>query len=135
MAYGRPASIEITGDTLTWRARPEAAENIVTTIHDVRFARWHVQRTSWPGVAFAGLGAVWLIGDWYVVGAGALVAAAILIGRRFAQPRRVLTLEVGANQLVLEVEASSAATAGALAARIDRAILSGEVPTSPPMLP
>lgn len=134
-AYGRPASIDVTGDTLMWRARPEAAENIVTTVHEVRFASWQVQRTSWVGIAFAALGGVWIVGDGYIIGAVAFTIAASLIGLRLAQPRRRLVLEVGANQLVLDVEAGSAAAARALATRIDRAIASGELPASPPTLP
>jgi hypothetical protein len=134
-AYGRPATIEVSGDTVAWRARPEAAENIVTTIHDIRFASWQVQRTSWVGIAFAALGGVWIVGDAYVVGAVVFVIAAVLIGLRFGQPRRRLVLEVGANQLVLDVDAGSSGPARALAARIDRAIASGELPASPPTLP
>jgi hypothetical protein len=134
-AYGRPASLEIAGDTLTWRARPDAAENIVTTIHDVRFARFTSQRMSWPGIGFAALGAVWILGDWYVIGAIAFALALALIGLRLAQPSRRLTLEVGANQLVLDVEASSSSAARELVQRIDRAIVSGELPSNPPMLP
>jgi hypothetical protein len=76
-----------------------------------------------------------MVGDGYVVGMISLAAAAIAIGLRLAQPRRRLVLEVGANQLVLEVEPGSASRARALASRIDRAIVSGEVPTSPPTLP
>lgn len=135
MAYGRPATIEIAVDTLTWRAKPDAAENIVTTIHDVRFATWRVQRTSWAGAGFAGLGVVWLLGDAYIVGCISFAIAAALLGQRLAKPRRRLVLEVGANQLVLEVDAGSSGAARALVARIDRAIASGELPESPPMLP
>jgi hypothetical protein len=134
-AYGRPASIEVTGDTVMWRARPEAAENIVTTIHDVRFASWQVQRTNWVGVGFAALGGVWIAGDAYIVGAIAFAIAATLIGMRLARPRRRLVLEVGANQLVLEVDAGSGSAARTLTTRIGRAIASGEVPASPPTLP
>ena len=134
-AYGRPASLEIVGDTLTWRAKPDAAENIVTTIHDVRFAQFTSRRVSWPGVGFAALGVVWILGDWYVVGAIAFAVALGLIGLRLAQPSRRLTLEVGANQLVLEVGAGSSGPARELVQRIERAIVSGEMPSNPPMLP
>jgi hypothetical protein len=135
MAYGRPASIEVTGDTLIWRARPEAAENIVTTVHDVRFASWQVHRTSWVGIGFGALGGVWIVGDGFIVGLLSVGVAAALVGWRLAQPHRRLVLEVGANQLVIEVDPASAGLARALAGRIDRAIVSGEVPTSPPTLP
>ena len=41
-AYGHRATLELTGDTLTWRAQrgtPRVAENIATTPHDVQGAR------------------------------------------------------------------------------------------------
>lgn len=136
VAYGRPATIEVNGDTVTWRARPDdTAENIVTTVHDVRFAKWRVDRTSWPGVGFAGLAGVWLAGDAFVVGVISAGVAVALLAWRLAQPRRRLVLEVGASQLVLDVDASSAGAARDLAARIDRAIATGELPSSPPTLP
>ena len=134
-AYGRPASIEVAGDNVTWRARPDAAENIATTVHDIRFARFSAQRISWPGIGFLGLGGIWILSDYYVVGAIAFAIALGLIGARAAQPRRRLVLEVGANQLVMEVDAASAADARALVTRIDRALESGELPSSPPTLP
>jgi len=134
-AYGRPASIEVTGDTVMWRARPDAAENIVTTIHDIRSAVWSSQRLSWPGLGVALLGGVWILGDAFIVGAIAFAVAAVLIGRRLTRPRRRLVLEVGTNQLELEVDAGSASHARALAHRVGRAIASGEVPASPPTLP
>jgi hypothetical protein len=139
VAYGRSASLEVIGDTLRWRAHrgfKPIAENIVTTVHDVRLARWIVQRFSWAGVLCAALGAVWLVRESLVLGAGALAAGTALVGWRLASPRRVLILELaGPTQLVLDVGAPSAAAARALAARIDRAIASGEGPSSPPMLP
>jgi hypothetical protein len=136
VAYGRPATIEVNGDTVTWRARPDdVAENIVTTIHDVRFAKWRVERTSWVGAGFAGLAGVWLAGDAFVIGLISASVAVALIGLRLLQPRRRLVLEVGANQLVLDVEASSAGAARTLAERIEHAIASGELPNTPPTLP
>jgi hypothetical protein len=134
-AYGRPASIEVSGDTVTWRARPDAAENIATTVHDVRFARFTIQRASWAAVGFLGLGGIWILGDYYIVGAVAFVIAAALVAMRLAQPRRRLVLEVGANQLVMEVDAASVADARTLVTRIARALESGELPSSPPTLP
>lgn len=136
-AYGRPATIEVSGDTVVWRARARAdtAENIVTTVHDIRLVRWRVQRTSWVGLGFIALGGVWIAGDAFIVGAIAFTLAAVLIGKRLAQPQRRLALEVGHNELVLEVDAESAAAARALAARIEQAIATGEVPASPPTLP
>ena len=135
-AYGRPASIEVTGDTVMWRAKPDtAAENIVTTIHDIRFANWRSQRISWPGVGFVALGGVWILGEAYLVGAIAFTLALVLIARRFTKPRRQLVLEVGSNQLVLDVDAGSVGLARTLAQRVSRAITSGELPASPPTLP
>ena len=138
IAYGRPASLEIADDTLRWRAvrglRP-VAENIVTTVHDVRVARWSVQRVSWPGVLLAALGALWLARETIAVGVTALVVAAALLAWRFVQPRRMLVLELAGTQLVLAVHAASAGAARTLTARIDRAIATGEVASTPPMLP
>ena len=135
-AYGRPASIEVTGDTVMWRAKPDAtSENIVTTIHDIRLASFRMQRLSWPAVGFLGLGAVWILGDWYIVGAVAFTFAVVLQALRLSRPNRRLLLEVGSNQLVLEVDPDSIRQARGLAQRIDRAIRSGEMPASPPTLP
>lgn len=135
-AYGRPASIEVTGDTVMWRAKPDAAaENIVTTVHDIRLASWRSQRVSWPGVGFLGLGAVWIVGEGFLVGAIAFAIALALLVRRFLRPRRRLLLEIGSNELELEVDAASAGPARSLAQRVTRCITSGEVPSSPPTLP
>ncbi len=135
-AYGRPATIEVTGDTVMWRAKPDtAAENIVTTIHDIRLASWRSQHISWPGLGFAALGSVWLLGEAYVVGGLSFTLAVILIALRLAHPRRALVLEVGSNQLVLEVDPGSAGLARTLVQRVSRAITSGEIPASPPTLP
>jgi hypothetical protein len=137
VAYGRSASLEIDGDTIWWRAqRGEIAEKIVTTVHDVRLARWVVQRFSWVGAACAALGGLSLVREDLGLAVGAFGVAALLLGRRLASPRRVLILELaGPMQLVLDVGGASAGVARALVARIDRAIASGEVPSTPPMLP
>ncbi len=135
-AYGRPASIEVTGDTVMWRAKPDAAaENIVTTVHDIRLANWRSQRVSWPGVGFVALGGVWIVGEGFLVGAVAFGIAIALLARRYTRPRRRLILEIGSNQLELEVDAASAGAARSLAQRVTRCISSGEVPSSPPTLP
>jgi hypothetical protein len=137
-AYGRAASLEIAGDTLRWRAvrgfQP-IAENIVTTVHDVRAAHWIVQRVSWIGILLAALGTVWLVRDSIVAGIVTLAAAVLFAGWRIAKPRRALVLELTGTRLVLVVEAASAGAARALAERIDHAIATGEVPSTPPMLP
>jgi hypothetical protein len=137
VAYGRSASVEIDGDTLWWRAqRGDISEKIVTTVHDVRVARWVVQRFSWVGALCAALGGVWIVRENLGLAVGALAVAAALVVRRIASPRRILILELaGSMQLVLDVRAVSAAAARALVERIDRTIASGESPSSPPMLP
>lgn len=136
-AYGRPATLEVNGKTLIWRAQQDAGrENIVTTIHDVRLARWIVLRHTWAGFAIAALGVVWLWrDDGWLLGLSALAAAAAWIAIRAARPRRFLVLEVGSSRLVLEVTRASASAARALTERIDRVILEDEQPTHPPMLP
>src|ERR1041385_847943 len=60
--YGRRCTLEVAGDTLTWRAErgmPPTPENIVTTGHDVRHARYDVLAWSYAGLALAALGALW----------------------------------------------------------------------------
>ena len=138
IAYGRPASLEIDGDTLRWRAvrgfRP-IAENIVTTVHDVRVAHCIVQRVSWVGALLAAVGAVSLARDSILVGAIALATGVAVVGWRAVKPRRVLVLELAGTQLVLAVEAASAGATRSLTTRIAHAIATGEVPSTPPMLP
>lgn len=135
-AYGRPASIEVTGDTVMWRAKPDAAaENIVTTVHEIRAASWRSRRISWPGVGFVALGAVWIVGEGFIVGAIAFAVAIALLVRRYTRPTRTLRIEVGSNQLLLEVAPESAAAARGFVQRVDRAITTGETPSSPPTLP
>lgn len=137
VAYGFAATLELAGDTLTWRARrglPPIAENIVTTIHEVRLARWVVGRTSWPGLAVAGVAGLTALRA-PVAGAVGLAAAAALVGWRLARPWRRLVLELPGTDLVLDVAAGSAAAATELVRRIERAIATGEAPARPPMLP
>lgn len=137
-AYGRRATLEVAGTTLMWRARRgarEIAENIATTIHDVRAARWHGFAWSRGGAVLLGLGAIWAASQ--SLGAGAAAAAVglgLVIWRRL-KPRRFLVLDVGDRRLVLRVTETSVSTARQLAGRIQRALATGECPTTPPTLP
>jgi hypothetical protein len=137
-AYGRPATLDVAGDRLTWRAVrgfSGVAENIVTTVHDVRFAAYLELRWSWAAGAIGVLGGLWLATEGMVLGIAALAIAASLLAFRIVRPRRFLVLEVGSSRLVLRVATRSAPLARALADRIDLALATGEVPASPPMLP
>jgi hypothetical protein len=137
-AYGRPATLDVAGDRLTWRAVrgfSGVAENIVTTVHDVRFAAYLELRWSWAAGAIGVLGGLWLATEGVVLGIAALAIAASLLAFRIVWPRRFLVLEVGSSRLVLRVAGKSAPLARALADRIDLALATGEVPSSPPMLP
>ncbi|MBA3391971.1 MAG: hypothetical protein H0T89_04965 [Deltaproteobacteria bacterium] len=137
LAYQRSATLEVTGDTLTWRAQRGAAqaENIVTTVHDVKDAHWIESRYSLPGGVLACCGIVWLFTHGVLAGAFAItVGAALFIWRRM-HPRQFLVLDVGDRRLVLKVAAASAPLARTLVARIDRAIATGELPETPPSLP
>ncbi len=136
-AYGEPATLDICGEALTWRARPggELPENIATTVHDVRDSHWIEQAVSLPGMVLLAVGGVWMYKYGLFEGAFAIaVGIALLVWRRM-HPRRMLILDVGSRRLVMNVDAASAANARALVRRIDRAIESGEVPALPPTLP
>jgi hypothetical protein len=136
-AYGARATLEVSGEALTWRARPngELPENICTSVHDVRDSHWIEQRISVPGMVLVGVGAVWIFMYGVLEGAFAIAAGAALLWWRHRKPRRMLILDVGSRRLVMNVDGPSAAYARALVARIDRAIETGEVPSSPPTLP
>lgn len=137
-AYGRNATLEVAGTTLMWRARRgarEIAENIATTIHDVRAARWHGMAWSRGGAVLLGLGAVWAASQGLAAGAAAAsVGLALVIWRRF-RPRQFLVLEIGDRRLVLRVTDGSAPPARQLAGRIQHALATGECPTTTPTLP
>jgi hypothetical protein len=136
-AYGARATLEVSGEALTWRARPngELPENICTSVHDVRDSHWIEQRISVPGLVLAGVGAVWIFMYGVLEGTFAIAAGAALLWWRHRKPRRMLILDVGSRRLVMNVDGPSAAYARALVARIDHAIETGEVPSSPPTLP
>jgi hypothetical protein len=137
-AYGRRATLEIAGDTLMWRAQRGAqriAENIATTVHDVRGARWLDLAWSRGGGALVGIGAMWAASESLTAGVAAAAAGAAMLVWRRLRPRHFLILDVGDRRLVLRVTGVSAAPARALAARIQRALTSGEPPRGTPALP
>jgi len=134
-AYGRRATLELVGDTMKWRALRGVAENIVTTVHDVRDPRWIELRWSRAGIAVAVLGAIWAVRENLWVGLATIAAAIAFIAWRRANPRYFLAFDVGDRRLILKVDAASAAHARTLAARIQTTLASGEVPATPPMLP
>ncbi len=138
-AYGRRATLEVAGDALTWRARKgqleQVAENIATTTQDVRDVRWLERRFSLAGAALAGLSVMWMASETVWVGLVTLAIAAGLIAFRAARPKRHLALELGGRWLVLHVDRTSAADARALAARIERRLLTGELLDKPLALP
>ena len=137
-AYGRRATLEIMGDTMMWRAQRGAgkvAENIATTIHDVRDARWVDLAWSRGGMVLVGLGGLWTASE--SIAAGLTVAAfglAQLVWRRL-RPRQFLLLDVGDRRLVMHVTRVSAEPARLLAGRIQKALTSGEPPRETPILP
>ncbi|HEX3761155.1 MAG TPA: hypothetical protein VHW23_20815 [Kofleriaceae bacterium] len=137
-AYGRRATLEIAGDRLMWRARRGArrlAENIATTVHDVRGAHWLDLVWSRGGAALVGIGALWAITEGLAAGfAAGAVGLAMLIWRRL-HPRHFLVLDVGDRRLILRVTGGSAPPARALAGRIERTLADGELPRVPPILP
>jgi hypothetical protein len=137
-AYGRRATLAITGDTLMWRAQRGArriGENIATTIHDVRGARWLDFAWSRGGAALVAIGAMWGASESLPAGivAGA-VGVGLIVWRRF-RPRRFLVLDVGDRRLVLRVTGGSARPARVLAGRIQRALADGDHPRAAPTLP
>ncbi len=137
-AYSRRATIEIAGDTVTWRAQrglQPVAENIVTTVHDVRLVRWLVLRHSWAGVAITALGTLWTASEGIGIGLLTIAAGIAILGWRLTHPRRYLVLDLGQSRLVMKVAQESADSARVLAARIDHALETGEGPATPPMLP
>jgi hypothetical protein len=138
-AYGRRATLEVDRDTLTWRAHrgslQSTAENIVTTVHDVRGVRWIEQSWSLPGGLLALLGILWTITEGLAWGALALGVATALIVHRRLRPRLYLALAVRDRRLVMKVAVASAAEARTLVERVERAQVTGELPATPPALP
>ena len=137
-AYGRRATLEIAGDTLMWRAQRGArriAENIATTVHEVRDVRWLDLAWSRGGLVLLGLGGMWAASEGLIAGISAAIAGAGLVLWRRVRPRHFLVLDVGDRRLVLRVTGGSAPSARALAGRIQHALASGELPSTPLALP
>jgi len=136
-AYGERATLEISGEALTWRAKPagELPENIATTVHDIRDSHWIEQRISLPGVILLCVGGVWMYTYGILEGAFAIAVGIALLWWRRSRPRRLLVLDLGGRRLVMNVDALSAGHARALVKRIDRIAESGEASASPPTLP
>jgi hypothetical protein len=137
-AYGRRATLEIAGDTLMWRAQRGArriAENIATTVHDVRAARWHNLVWSGGGMTLVGLGAMWAASEGLAAGVTVSAIGAGFVIWRWVRPRQLLILDVGDRRLVMRVTGVSAPRARELAARIQRTLASGEAPRVTPTLP
>jgi hypothetical protein len=137
-AYGRRATLEIAGDTLMWRAQRGArriAENIATTVHDVRDVRWLDLAWSRGGLVLVGLGSMWAASEGVIAGIAAVVAGAGLVVWRRLRPRHFLVLDVGDRRLVMHVTSVSAPAARELANRIRRTLASGELPSATPTLP
>jgi predicted dienelactone hydrolase len=137
-AYGRRATLAIAGDTLMWRAQRGArriAENIATTIHDVRGARWLDFAWSRGGAALIALGAMWAVSENLPWGIATGAAGLALVVWRRLRPRHFLVLDIGDRRLILRVTGGSAPSARALAGRIQRALSDGEPPRATPTLP
>jgi hypothetical protein len=137
-AYGRRATLEVAGDRLMWRAQRGArriAENIATTVHDVRGARWFDLAWSRGGAALVGIGALWAITEGLAAGVTASAVGLAMLAWRRLRPRYFLVLDIGDRRLVLRVTGGSAPPARALAGRIQRALAGGEPPHATPTLP
>lgn len=137
-AYGRRATLEVAGDTLMWRAQRGArrlAENIATTVHDVRGARWIDLAWSRGGGALVVLGGLWAASETLATGLAISAAGVGLLIWRRLRPRHVLVLDVGDRRLTMRVTNVSARPARALAGRIQHALATGEPPDSTPTLP
>ena len=133
-AYGHRATLELTGDTLTWRAQrgtPPVAENIATTPHDVHEAQLVVRRWSIGGLLLTMISAMWMASESALVGAIPLAAGLAMVVIRQLRPTRHLILDLGSRLLVLRVQPSLADDARKLVETVARR----ELPASPPTLP
>ena len=133
-AYGHRATLELTGDILTWRAQrgsPPVAENIATTPHDVRLAKLVVRRWSIPGFLLAAMSVMWMASESVAVGAIPLVLGLALLAMRQLRPSRHLVLDLGTRELVLRVAPALADDAKLLCERVERRELSASPPTLP----
>ena len=138
-AYQRRATLEVAGETLTWRAQRGQvqlyAENIATTTDSVRDVKWVERRWSRAGIVLAALSIVWMFSESIAFGAVAFAIATALVVYRQVRPRRWLGIDLGERWLVLKIDPASADNARVLAGRIERRLLTGEVASSTPTLP
>ena len=133
-AYGHRATLELTGDTLTWRAQrgsPPVAENIATTPHDVQVAQLLVRRWSIGGLLLTMISAMWMASESALICGIPLAVGLAMVAVRQLRPHRYLTLDLGTRMLVLRVQPSLAHDAHQLVERVARR----ELPASPPTLP
>jgi hypothetical protein len=123
-AYHRRATLELVGEMLTWRAQRGdlelVAENIVTTIRDVRAVHWIVRRWSMAGIVLAGLSVLWMFSESPTFGVSVLAIAAAIIALRLTRPRRWLVVELDGHRLALRVSSDAASGARELASRIEQ---------------
>ncbi|HEV7555313.1 MAG TPA: hypothetical protein VGO00_07670 [Kofleriaceae bacterium] len=123
-AYQRRATLELAGEMLTWRAQRGdlelIAENIVTTVRDVRAVRWIVQRWSTAGLVLAGLSVLWMFSESPTFGVCVLAIASAVIALRLTRPRRWLVVELDGHRLALRVSPDAAGGARELASRIEQ---------------
>jgi len=122
-AYQRRATLELAGEMLTWRAQRGdvelIAENIVTTISDVREVRWIERRWSIGGLALAAFAGLWTASEDPYFGGVLFALAAALIAYRLARPQRWLVLELDGHRLALHVSPDAAPGARELAHAIE----------------
>lgn len=138
-AYQRRATLEVNGETLTWRARrgqlKQVAENIATTSHEIRDVTWLEKRWNFGALVLAALSVVWMVNGDLVFGAITFAIATALVVWRRIRPRYWLGLDLGTRWLVLRVDAASAAEARTFAARIEQGLLGDQVEHAPLALP
>ena len=131
-AYGQRATLEVTSDSLIWRAHTgDAPENIATTTHDLRGARVVTQRWSIPGLLLCLLAGMWMASESVAIGTIPMAVGATLLALRLANPNRYLLLDLGSRTLVLTISRDAAENAKQLVERVAR----HELPASPPTLP
>jgi hypothetical protein len=122
-AYQRRATLELAGEMLTWRAQrgdvEPIAENIVTTISDVRDVRWIERRWSVGGLAIAVFAGLWTASEDPYVGSALFALAAAMIAYRLARPQRWLVIELDGHRLALHVSPDAAPGARELAQSIE----------------
>jgi hypothetical protein len=126
-ARGRRVRLEVSGDTLIWRA----AENVATTIYEVKRAVWREHRISFVAIAIATLSFAWGQSATPLPAACGVAVASVVGVYRFWRPQRTIALVLADRVLRMEVDAASCGDARDLVARIERA----EPPAAPAALP